>query len=242
MSNIDELNLLPFRSLCDRCHRESKRFFARNEHDPRFCYELFRRAFVHGNDLAWHCLYQQYQNLVSSWIKRHSLYPNLGEDADYFMNRAFEKMWRGIPAENFGKFPDLKSLLRYLQMCTNAVLVDFARWKEQAHLWDRAHQTDNSDEEFDPFATFVGSTPPPEREVTHHEMQELLWQKLQALCNSEKEYLAVYACFVLGLKPREAYDLYAQHFTDVRDVSRTKDNFLARVRRNDDFRQFLTDA
>ena len=242
MSTNNELSLLSFRSLCDRCHRESERFFARKEHDPRFCYELFRRAFVHGNDLAWHCIYQQYQELVLSWIKRHSLYPGLGEDADYFMNRAFEKMWQGIPSENFAKFPDLKSLLRYLQMCTNAVMVDFARWKEQVHLWDRANQVDSGTEEIDPFATFIGSTLPPEEEIAHTEMQELLWHKLQALCNGEKEHLAVYGSFVLGLKPREVYDLYATHFNDVRDVSRTKDNFLARVRRNDEFRQFLTDA
>ena len=242
MSSKNELSLLPFHSLCHRCRQESEQFFARQDHDPRFCYELFRRAFVYGNELAWNCLYQQYQDLVLSWIKRHSLYPGLGEEAEYFLNRAYEKMWQGIPAENFAKFPNLKSLLRYLQMCTNAVLVDFARWKEQAHLWDRANQANQEEEERDPFATFVGATPPPERQIAKREMQELLWQKLQSLCNSEKEYKAIYGSFVLGLKPREVHDLYKEEFTDVRDVSRTKDNFLARVRRNDDFRQFLADA
>lgn len=242
MSNKNELGLLSFSSLCDRCRKESKRFFNREEHDPRFCYELFRRAFLHGNDLAWHCIYQQYQDLVVSWIKRHSLYSGLGEDADYFMNRAFEKMWQGIPAENFEKFPDIKSLLRYLQMCTNAVLVDFARWKEQAHLWDRANRSENGPEELDPLANIVGSALPPEQKISQDETQTLLWQKLQSLCNSEKEHYAIYGSFVMGLKPREVYDLYAEHFTDVRDVSRTKDNYLARVRRNDEFRQFLENA
>ena len=115
-ANNNELTLLTLRTLCDRCAKESKRFFARLDHDSRFCYELFRRAFVHGNELAWNCLYEQYQELVLSWIVKHPLYSGLGEEADYFMNRAFEKMWQGIPAENFAKFPDLKSLLRYLQI------------------------------------------------------------------------------------------------------------------------------
>ncbi|MCB9007693.1 MAG: sigma-70 family RNA polymerase sigma factor [Ardenticatenaceae bacterium] len=242
MSNKNELNLLTFRSLCDRCHQESERFFAQREHDPRFCYELFRRAFVHGNQQAWACLYEQYQSLVLSWVMRHSLYTSLGEEADYFMNRAFEKMWQGIPAENFSKFPDLKSLLRYLQMCTNAVMVDFARWKEQAHLWDRANQSDNGSEEFDPFATIMDEDEQPEREIAQREMQEILWQKLQAMCNNGKELLAIYGYFVLDLKPREIYDLYADSFSDVRDVSRTKDNFLARLRRNEEFKEFLDDA
>lgn len=242
MSTTNELSLLPFRSLCDRCHRESERFFAKKEHDPRFCYELFRRAFVHDNELAWHCLYQRYEQLVISWINKHSLYPGLGEDAAYFMNRAFEKMWKGIPAENFDKFPDLKSLLRYLQMCTHAVLIDFARWKEQAHLWDRAAQSDNGAEEIDPFAAFVDTSTQLEQDVERRELQTILWQKLQSLCNHEKESLAIYGSFVLGLKPREVFDLYSSYFNDVRDVSRTKDNFLARVRRNVEFRQFLENA
>jgi RNA polymerase sigma factor (sigma-70 family) len=242
MSNKNELSLLTFRSLCDRCHQESERFFAQQEHDPRFCYELFRRAFVHGNDLAWTCLYERYHKLVLSWVTRHTLYAGLGEEADYFMNRAFEKMWQGIPAENFNKFPDLKSLLRYLQMCTNAVMVDFARWKEQAHLWDRANQSDNGNEEIDPFATIMDEDERPEREIARREMEEILWQRLQALCNSEKELWAIHGYFVLDLKPREIYEMYAKDFTDVRDVSRTKDNFLARLRRNEEFKEFLDDA
>ncbi|MCP4419048.1 MAG: sigma-70 family RNA polymerase sigma factor [Chloroflexi bacterium] len=242
MSTNNELNLLSLRSLCDRCHKESERFFAQKEHDPRFCYELFRRAFVHINELAWHCLYQRYEQLVISWIKKHSLYSGLGESADYFMNRAFEKMWQSIPAENFGKFPNLKSLLRYLQMCTHAVLVDFARWKEQAHLWDRANLSGSDEEEEDSLVTFIDNSEAIDQEFERKEIVAQLWQKLQSLCNSEKECLAIYGSFVVGLKPREVYDLYQTHFKDVRDVSRTKDNFLARVRRNDDFRQFLADA
>ena len=73
-------------------------------------------------------------------------------------------------------------------------------------------------------------------------MQEILWQKLNSLCNNEREYLAIHGYFVLDLKPREIYDLYSEHFSDVRDVSRTKDNFLARIRRNDEFKEFLDDA
>ncbi|WP_420632221.1 RNA polymerase sigma factor [Candidatus Leptofilum sp.] len=242
MSSQNELSLLTFRSLCDRCRQESERFFAQKEHDPRFCYELFRRAFVHGNELAWECLYDRYQKLVLSWVTRHALYAGLGEEASYFMNRAFEKMWQGIPADNFAKFPDLKSLLRYLQMCTHAVMVDFARWKEQAHLWDRATQVNDGEDEYDPFATIMDPDMRPEREVAHQEMQAILWQRLNDLCNSEKEHLVVHGYFVLDLKPRQIFDIHSEHFADVREVSRTKDNFLARVRRNDEFREFLENA
>lgn len=197
---------------------------------------------MHGNQQAWDCLYGRYQNLVLSWVTRHSLYAGLGEEASYFMNRAFEKMWQGIPAENFDKFTDLKSLLRYLQMCTHAVMVDFARWKEQAHLWDRANQSDNGDEAFDPFMLLADDDLPPEREIAQREMQALLWEKLLAFCNSDKEEKAIYGYFVLDLKPREIFDYYSDEFIDVQDVSRTKDNFLARLRRSDEFREFLDDA
>lgn len=87
-------------------------------------------------------------------------------------------------------------------------MVDFARWKEQAHLWDRAAETEDGVAESDPFAALAGNALTPKQELARREMQELLWQKLQALSHSAKEDAAIFGYFVLNLKPREIHDLY----------------------------------
>ena len=60
-------------------------------------------------------------------MERHAAYAASGEEADYFINRAFEKMWLALSPERFGGFPDLKSLLRYLQMCVHSAVYDVVR-------------------------------------------------------------------------------------------------------------------
>ena len=79
----------------------------------------------------------------------------------------------------------------------------------------------------------LARAPSPEHQISDREAQTILWQKLKSFCKNNKEIMAVHGSFVLGLKPREVYELYANDFEDVRDVSRTKDNFLARMRRNE---------
>ncbi len=127
MTQVD-LQALTISGISHRCAQESDRFFNRQAYDPRFCYELFRRAILLRNELAWARIFAQYQRLVSHWVERNAAFASSGEDVVYFVNRAFEKMWLGITPKKFETFPDLKSILRYLQMCVHSVLIDFLNW------------------------------------------------------------------------------------------------------------------
>jgi hypothetical protein len=89
---------------------------------------------VHQNQRAWELICAQYDAQVSRWVKRHPAFPTSGEEVPYFVNRAFEKTWVALTAERFGNFPDLKSLLRYLQMCVHSAVMDHARTAERADL------------------------------------------------------------------------------------------------------------
>src|SRR4051794_22147972 len=46
--------------LMRRCLAESDRFYRGRTHDTRFAYELFRRAIVEQNDVAWEYIYTHY--------------------------------------------------------------------------------------------------------------------------------------------------------------------------------------
>ena len=121
-------------SIVRRCAQESELFFQREANDPRFCFELLRRAILEHNQDAWEPVYSQYRPLVSGWIARHPGFQDAGEELDVFVNATFERFWSALTPEKFLLFPDLKALLRYLQMCVHSVLVDHARQRVQFAL------------------------------------------------------------------------------------------------------------
>ncbi len=226
-----DLKSMHLHYLRNRCAEESNRFFHRQDHDPRFCYEIFRRALADRDEAAWEYVYQQYQPLVAGWVERHSYFQALGEDKEYFVNWAFEKLWIVITPGKFDHFPDLKSILHYLQMCVHSVLTDSMRARERAVLIeDEAEAPENQAE---PSKISL------EDQVFRQALAEKLWAILQNKCLDERERLVAYASFVLGLKPAEIHEEYYGRFQDVKEVYRIKENYLARLKRDQEFIDFL---
>lgn len=228
-----DLQALPLPSISYRCAQESERFFKRQAYDPRFCYELFRRAIFQRNEQAWARVYTQYQRLVGHWVERNTAFAASGEDVVYFVNRAFEKMWLGVTPEKFETFPDLKSILRYLQMCVHSVLVDFVRQKEHKLVKESVEEM-----VIQPHSQETAV----EDHIANRLDREILWAWLKQQLNNEKEEVVVYGMFVLALKPREILTHYPDIFTDIKEVYRVKENLIARLRRNEEFKQFWDNA
>lgn len=229
----DILQTLTLSGLRHRCAQESDRFFNRQAYDPSFCYELFRRAILQRNEQAWAAIYHQYQRLVIHWVERNTAFASSGEEAQFFMNRAFEKMWLGITAEKFPTFEDLSSLLRYLQMCVHSVMVDFVRQKEHKLKLEAVEELTRQ-----PAARGTAV----EDGIANALARKELWAWLQTQLKDEQEQVAVYGLFVLALKPRDLADLYPQVFDDVKEIYRTKENLMARLRRSEELKEFLDDA
>ena len=221
-----DLRRLPVAGLAQRCAQETERFFKRQTYDPRFCYELFRRALEDRNEQAWECLYAQYSPLVTGWVQQHSIFAATGEEAAYFANRAFEKLWTSLPAERFGRFPDLKSILRYLQMCVHSVIVDHARTA------DRAEPIEYVDDQ-----AAIG--PEVQDQALDRVQRQELWRWLTRHLHDERERAVVYGSYVLDLKPHELYGKYPQLFSGVAEIYRVKQNVLARLRRDPEFKPYL---
>lgn len=234
MTIPDELTSLTLSGLRHRCSQESERFFKRQSHDPRFCYELFRRAVLRRDSHAWELLYLQYQPLITGWVERHSMFPATGEEAQFFANWAFEKMWAVLTPEKLAKFPDLKSILRYLQMCVHSVIVDYLRSHEQAALLE-----DLSGDEEEPALENQADGLNLEKQVFDQAQGDALWRWLNGRLKSEKERAVVYGCFVLALKPAEVYAEYPRVFGSVREVYLTKENLLERLRRDPELAGWL---
>jgi len=223
MPHSTDLQSLTLSGIAHRCTSETELFFQRRAYDPRYCFELFRRAILYRDQRAWEHLYSQYEPLVTGWVQRHPAFSSTNEEAQYFVNRAFEKMWQALTPDRFDRFPDLKSLLRYLQMCVHSTLLDVVRAKE-CPLVDAPVETlaveDRSNE------------PAVEHAALEQMRRQEFWREIEARLRSEQERRVVHGSFVLALKPSELYDQYPNTFRDVNHIYRVKENVLARLRRD----------
>ena len=211
--------------LAQQCAEETERFFRGQGYEPQHCFELFRRAILVRDPLAWEAVYTQYQPLVGRWVQQHSGFETSGEEVQYFANRAFEKIWAALTPDKFRDFTELGSLLRYLKMCVHSVITDHNRSLKLDELFALAEEA----------ATDKAEEGPTLEEWALDRMQRLsFWDSINARLNDEKERQVVYGSFVLALKPRELYDQFQTTFASVEEVYQIKQNVLARLRRDAD--------
>lgn len=230
MDTDSDLQSQPLNDLRQHCAEQSTRFFQRQDHDPRFCFELFRRAINNHAQDAWEYLYQQYKPLVAGWVQNSATFHVLDEEKEFFVNRAFEKMWASISPEKFARFSDLDAVLRYLKMCVASVIIDHAR----------AHARPQIENSLDALDGEVGRARPDLEDLVLGRVgSQQFWHRIQALIANKTEYRVLYGSFVLGLKPREVLENYPAEFNDVREIYRVKENLLARLRRSQELVAYL---
>ena len=230
MSHASDPKHLSLTDLAHHCTEETEFFFQHRDHDTRYCFELFRRAIRERDQSAWETIYDQYQPLVSGWVKQHKGFEASGEEVQFFVTGAFAKISRNLTSEKFDKFSDLQSVLYYLKMCVHSVITDYNRVTggvfQQVSL--------------DQLGLNMRDTDPATEEVAMAGFDNrALWRQLNERLNDEKERLVIHGVFVLALKPRELCDHYAGKFDGVEEVYRIKQNVLARLRRDGEFRKLL---
>ena len=222
------LTRMDLSTLVRYCVVESERFYRGQSHDTRFSYELFRRALVERNELAWEHIYSHYSNLVESWVRRSGAFASSGESSEFFVVCAFTKFWRAITPERFAAFPTLASLLHYLQLCAGCVVIDSVRAQSWAEMLP---------EEAIPF----GRTPQtaPDEEAMDRVNRQEFWNYINTQLNDEAERVVVFSSFVLGLKPGDIYARRRDLFASVNDVYNVKRNVLGRLSRDQALRYML---
>ena len=59
-------------------------------------HELFRRAIVDGDELAWAESVTRYRGLLVSWAKRCAASAAIGELSDHIADQAFSRAWAAL--------------------------------------------------------------------------------------------------------------------------------------------------
>ena len=218
---------LSLAEIVKQCREETGKFLRREESDERFCRELLRRAVCDRSEEAWAATFEQYRHLVLTWLRRHPARAGAGESDDFWLNRAFERFWRGVGPHNFATFPHLAALLRYLQMCVHGVIMDAAR--------ARRARTDAASIALLERAPGEGGV----AGIVARISGDALWAAIMAETRDEVEALVARCCFVLDLKPGEVFTRHPGLFSSVADIYRIKRNLIDRLRRDAAVRSFL---
>lgn len=213
-----------------RCRQETHNFLQNHSYEPSYGYELFRRALEEQDELAWTAIVQVYDGLVAKWVRQHPKFPLTNEDASYFVNRAFERLWRyvGRKAGKFSQFRTLAAILQYLKMCVNGAVIDDGLRLPPTTISVEAWPEDNP-----------AALPALEIDFTQPINQNGFWQLIEARLRTEKEKIAIYGCFLHGMKPAEIYVNYSHIFASARQISNTKTTVLRRLARLTDLEELL---
>jgi hypothetical protein len=219
---------LPLLELARRCREETLRFLRGEDRDDAFCFEIFQRAVVTHDDVAWEAIVAQYRGIVLAYVSQHTAAAILHESDDYWINRAFQRFWSAVGADRFDRFPDLPALLKYLKMCVHSVLMDEIRSRRAASI----SSLDDVPETMPDITSTEGS-------VLGNLAGEQLWTVIKGLLQDEAEERVVYLSFARDLKPAEIAERYPRLFAGVADVYRVKRNVIERLRRSSEIRAFL---
>ena len=224
-----DVRALTLASVAHRCTEETKLFVARQMATFQYCYELFRRAIQQRDMQAWDLILVQYQRLMQSWAARHPRFPSTGEDADYFVNGACAKLWERITPERFDNFPDVKSILRYLQLCIHSAVTDYARQRTVILV-----EFGESELKEERIAIVADNT------SAGTERQQF-WNAIHARLKDEKELLVIKELFVYGLKPAEVLSKYPKRFKDVKEIYSIRENVVDRLARDSTLRELKSE-
>jgi hypothetical protein len=228
MSHKSNLEQIAVTDLAQRCADETEHYFQHQKHDTQYCFELFRRAIRERDQSSWEMICLQYQPLVAGWVRQHPRFEASSEEIQYFVNGTFGKIASTVTPEKFDGFSDIASLLSYLKMCVHSVIYDHTRRVEQINLYALEDASDEKSAE-----------PSPEEQAFDQSYRQAFWDLTNARLQDVKERIVIHGSFVLDLKPQELFDHFRTVFEDVDEIYRVKQNVLARLRRDPEFRKFL---
>lgn len=229
MAHEMKLQQMTIDDLAQKCAQETDLYFNNKEHDNSYCFELFRRAIQQDDEQALEVIIVQYQPLVARWVDKwmgkHPDFSTVNEEAQDFIAQAFERFWISFTPVKLDKSESLAAVLSYLQMCVNGAIMD--TWRKSRR---RQFEQETREETDDP----VETEPTPEDLLQRNEFWELIKKKSK----DPREYAVAYASYSLDLSPREILVEYPDLFVDVNEVYKFKANFLDRLERDEEIREF----
>lgn len=200
--------------LAHRCREEQQLFRRGLQNDPRYCFELLRRA-LQDNDLdSWDLFREIFSKLMADWVILHNGFSSCGESIEYVVTQAFNRCLSALSGGSLDPSRGLSGILIYLKRCVHSEIVDLIR------------------KQGPPTVQITDDIPGPPLPQTDPIAREKLWNHINYKLKNKKERVIVYATFFLCYHPTQIYEKYKPMFKNVEAVSRLKENIFARLRRD----------
>lgn len=181
-------------------------------------FDLFRRAVVEREQLAWEEIHRRYHSLMVAWARQSSVASTLTEHYEDIADQAFARAWSAMTPARFADFPNLAALLAYLRSCVSTVIIDMVRAQATR---ERTYKR-----------LFVGETISPEQIVLQSMENRQLWSLVQSHVSSPQDEVILALNIVLGLPPRLILSRRPDLFRSIDNVYSARRNFIGRLQRN----------
>lgn len=220
------------------CQQETKKFRDNKAHDTRYCFELFRRAFLDSDMTAFNRVYEIYIPQVERWVHRHPSFEVVRgtRDVEDFTSEALMNFHQALLRNNkLNDFDHLAQVLQYMKLCVHTVICEEGR-----RLPDEPPQPIGTDIEAGEVEVSEERTP--EDILTNSDFVQRLWQRLQEIFTDENDRLLCRCVYIYSMKPREIADEYPHIWENARDVSVNKQRIQRNIYNDPLLRQYAIDA
>jgi DNA-directed RNA polymerase specialized sigma24 family protein len=163
--------------------------------------------------------------LIKTWLG--------GWDSEDAVQDVFLRFWRaqqGAEGEFDTRFPNIRTVMGYLQRCAFAERFERSRaYKREQLLLERLRGDSRIDE-------ILGIQRGPDPAETY--LRDLLRGKLK----TDYERIVFELSYEYGLAPRDIYAMHKDLFSSAQAVCRVKENLLKRLRRDAEIREWMGDG
>jgi hypothetical protein len=223
------LAALSIDSLATQCAEETGKFNRQERNTTQYCFELFRRALADDINEAFTQIYRVYERQVLNWVYGYSRFDQTGEDAEYFMNSAFNKFYLAVKGPKFERFSSVPSLLMYLKLCVHTAIAQYIRDQRQisaVSIDDEAASVDLRDRK-------------QEAQLDRGIQAADLWALIRRLLPAPADQFLARCVFTLDMKPAEIVAKYPGRWADEREISVALYRIRRLLRQDPELRRLL---
>jgi hypothetical protein len=211
------LHLMSVTELADRCMSEVNNYRNGEPSNDQYSVELFRRALIQRDALAWEIVQQRFNELMLRWMRSHPMreVASRFDSEENYVAQAFTRFWQATAVNQKVEFRSLAAVLRYLRATLNGTIYDTLR------AYSRAREMPL------PESGEIGELIAREQDDGRE-----LWEVIKSLIADKRQQRVAYLLFHCRLKPREIVHYCSEEFSDVQEIYRLRCNIFARLLRN----------
>jgi DNA-directed RNA polymerase specialized sigma24 family protein len=212
--------------LADHCMSEINNYRNGVLSNDQYCLELFHRALMQRDSLAWEVLQRRFSKMVLHWMRVHPMRDIAcrHDSEENYVAQAFARFWQATVNNQNIEFRSLASVLKYLRASLHGAILDTIR------AYSRLQEM-----------PLPEPGEPGELLAEEQEDDSELWPIIQSLISDERQKRVAYLLFHCHLKPREIVTFCPQEFGDVQEIYSLRRTIFERLLRNADFIRWRLD-